>query len=277
MTSGSPSIETISHRVITGSPEVSRIEVDGWGAQYNGASYKRNDWSDDGRLWCVNDSGTLKVYKRIQPDGTFDSGDEVMSGTIAANGDVPLTQSNTSGLSGNLQLDNTSDGDKFDLIVTYGDERDIEQIHNVDDMASALDSPITTVEAKSGRWQETLLEAKRRLDDWLVAAHGRQKFLSPVSAGRETWPFKLDARKRWELASLASPKQIARVHAYYALAVLCERRAPFNKTFQRLYDFYMKRAHEDLKKIRIIIDHDPNQTVDAEADTGNPDRQLERA
>lgn len=276
MTTGSVPVETISHRAITGTPKPHRIVITEWGNQYSVASFVKNDWSDAGRLWCKINGSTLNIYKRINPDGTFDSGDEVLRGSVAA-GEIALAEQNSSGLSGTIYLDDADDGDLFDLIVTYADERDIEAVLNINDQASALDSAVAKILTETERWQVKLLEAKRRLDERLVADHGKQKYLSNVADGRSTYPFKLDAWGRWELAAIASPQQLARVHVYYALALLCEHRVTFHATFERLHDFYMKKAKEALADIRIIVDHEADQVVDTEAKTRSADRTLDRA
>lgn len=275
MTSGSPSIETISHRALTGTPNPSRIIVTGWGAKYSVSTATKDDWSDDGRFWCKVESGSLKVYKRIQPDGTFDAADEVMRGTIAV-GSFDLTEQNSSGLSGSIALDDYADGDVFDIIVTYADERDIERILNINDQASALDAAVAKILTGAKRWEDVLYEAKRKFDNRLIANGGKQKYLKNLDDGRDTFPFKMDARKRWELASVASPRQIADIHVYYALALLCKKRATFNSTFERLYVFYMGLVKEELAETRIIVDYDADQVVDTESKSRNPDKTLER-
>lgn len=276
MTTGSLKLEAISFRQITGTPFPRRITIDEWGNQYSVGTFTKYDWSDAGRLWCKVDGADLKVYRAIKQDGTFEATDEVLRGTIAAVGPFALAQQNASGLSGEIELQEYSDGDLFDLIVTYADERDIDEVLSIEDQASALDTIVVAERAKTERWQERLLQAKKELDRELIASFGRQTAHENVADGRNTSPFKLDARGRWMLAALASPEQLVRAHVFRVAMLLCEKRATFNSTFRALYEFYEARYKETMKQTRLIIDHTADQVVDAEAKTKRPARELER-
>lgn len=153
----------------TGRARLSRLALSGWGASPT-ASAGLKAWSDNGRMWAIVNGSDFSLWRR--PPGQAVSTDEVCSGTISS-GKVTMLADNTSGITGTADVDNGTPGTNpdqdatLDVVVGYADENDLKRVER--QVASLLDSSTYPGGASSTRFESLLLEAKGKLDQWILS------------------------------------------------------------------------------------------------------------
>ena len=239
MATGSPAIEVYSHRTTAGTALISRIALTGWGATPT-SSAGLFAKSDHGRLWGRWDgTDTVTFYSRT----TYASGVAVCTGTVSS-GSVTLSASNTSGITGSLDITGqATDGttSDFDVIVSYADENSLIKAYK--QVANLLDSN-SKYEGMGTRFEEPLKQAKREMDEWLV--------------GKQDTIFSLDGWNRRELAAVSDPLQLEMVQAHLCVANMLGQRKQYDES-----KYHMDRARNLMASVRIAIDIDSDDSIDA--------------
>lgn len=250
-----PQVVNIAEDYSIGSPTtgdlvLSRLVLTGWGAVTT-AVPALETWTDRGRLWAVftQSSGDLSFYRRP----TYGSGDKVCSGTVSS-GLVTLSQANTSGVSGSCEATNGTLGTSptvngaCSVIVSYAHENDL--IDRYAAVTSYLDTNSKWY-AQNTRLEAILRASKRELDEWIATRLGAR--LRP------------DAQGRRNLAIISDPRQIAPIHAMYALGMIERHRAGLNPAYREAANQWFNEAFNLLKRTEIALDYQQDAQVDANA------------
>lgn len=236
---------------ITGDALLSRLVLTGWGAVTSSVPALET-WTDRGRLWWVftQSTGDLSFYRR----STAGSGDKVCSGT-ASSGLVTLAQANSSGITGSVECSNGTLGTNptqdstGQVVVSYAHEQDLaDQYVGV---ANYLDSN-SKWNGQGTRFEAILRTTKRELDEHVASALGSR--------------LRYDTAGRRQLADIADPRQLATVHALYALGAMEYRRAGMDPLRLEGGKIYMERALRMLRATNLLLDYESDALGDGEAD-----------
>lgn len=247
--------EDYSSRTYNGAAALlSRIALTGWGAVTT-AVPSLETWTDRGRLWWVFtvSSGDLSFYRRA----TLGSGDKVCSGTVSS-GLVTLSAANTSGVTGTCECSNGTLGTtptvdaSGDMIVSYAHENDL--IDRYAGVVSYLDSN-SKFEAQNTRFEAILRDSKRELDEHIAGAIGSR--------------LRFDSSGRRMLADIADPRQLAPVHAMYAIGMLEMRRAGLDMRRHEVGSHWQSKARELLRGTLIAMDYEADAKQDVEANVSS--------
>ncbi len=204
---------TISSAEI-GSAQIKKISLAGWSEQLP-------SWTDQGRLyWKVTTNSELELYRKK----TGSASDLAASGAIVES-KVTLDPTNGSNISGSSELTFIPGEESHGyIIVSYSNENDLMTVFP--GAGSFLDD--------SNKWQgghrfELAFKAAKHDIDARIS-----KFLDDKISGKNI---------KNKLASLSSPRELARIHAYETASVLQESRSSFK-------DFWADEA----KRLRLHSD-----------------------
>lgn len=220
MTTGTAKFEDYNIILRSGDAVIARLALTGWGT-YTSSVPSLRTWSDNGRMWGQITSSTFELYRRPG----LASGDKVCSGAISG-GVATLTQANTSGISGSVDVVSHTAGDThlFDIIVSYADESDLVTVYP--QAANELDSN-SKFEAQDTRFEWLFKDVKRTELDPLIWARYKTQLGSSISAsGRllQLTASGIDTLGRPLIGYMSDPRQLSRVHAKLCAARLYERR-----------------------------------------------------
>lgn len=245
-------------RTISGDGAMRRLTLSGWGATAAAlASY-----TDRGRLWWkYTVSGTLLEFFKHP---SLAAGHLVAHATVTAGVSAALTADNGSGLSGTCELDNGTAGTNpaeastGDVIISYASENDLKLAMR--GSPNYLDAN-SKFEGQDVRFESILRESKTELDELI--------------AGRLATRLSRDSTGRRALASIADPRQLARVHALYTVYMM-ERYRVGNKPERReAAEFWKTEALTLLSGTEIALDDEADDEIDSENNVGSI--RLERA
>lgn len=231
----------------SGTIRVSRLVLTGWGAAPT-SSVGVKTWSDQGRMWGVFTASTNDLSLRRRGPGMYVSGDEVCSGTVSA-GKVTLAADNTSGISGTADIDagvpgtNPTADALFDVIVSYADENDLIRAGRL--ATSLLNSGAYPSGASNTRFEVLLIDAKRKLDQWILARHSGE--------------VRYDDYGRPLLAHIVRPGDLARCQALIAIHMGYLGRG---REFMQEAEQFLALAREEFKSLTIQFDYDRDGVAD---------------
>lgn len=239
--------EDYSVRVRLGDARITSLELTGWGAMNNGVPALK-EFTDSGRLWGRFDasSGDVEMFRKP----TMLPGDLVMSGNASA-GSVDLTEDNSSGMSGSMDIDGGSLGSnpledsEFDVVVSYANELDIKRVYE------GLDGEMTDGQfnGEGARMESLLKDTKREIID-------------PKIWDKHADEIGVDAQGRPNIAWMSSPRQLARCQAFFCAAALAERRASLNPELIDLAERYESRANDAWGSTAIAFDPEADGEID---------------
>lgn len=231
---------TIS-RPRTGDAKIKRLVLTGWG---NDPSETGGEKSLEGGrcYWVVTAANVLDIY-----NGEDTSNDtKIMSGSIDANTDeVVLAAQNVSGISGTCLVEHTAGtASSGEIIVTYAYEADIKLY--VPSLASLLDG--SSQWEGGARFEKAMLQAKELIDEALIAKL-RPRFIAKASGVPD-------------LSAIASPRQLAKVHAMKTAAILLFNHAGVDPSSLDRAESLDRMADRALKTLEIDIDTGNDDIVD---------------
>lgn len=244
-------------RTISGDGAMRRLTLSGWGATATALA----TYTDRGRLWWkFTAPGTLEFFKHP----SLAAGHLVAHATITAGVSNAFTPDNSSGFSGACELDNGTAGTNpaedstGDVIVSYASENDLKLAMR--GSPNYLDAN-SKFEGQDVRFEALLRESKIELDELI--------------AGRLATRLGRDSYGRRALASIADPRQIARIHALYTVYMM-ERYRVGNKSERReAAEFWKSEALTLLSGTEIALDDEADDEIDSENNVGSI--RLERA
>lgn len=235
-------------RTITGDAVMRRLALSGWGA----TAAALQTYTDRGRLWWrYTSSGALLEFFR-RP--TLVSGHRVAYATITAGVSAAFTADNSSGFSGSCEIDNgtpatnPASDSTGDVIVSYADENDLKNA--LRGSRAYLDAN-SKWEAQDTRFEAILREAKVELDELL--------------AGRLAGNLSRDDNGRRALAAIADPRQVARIHALYTVAMMERYRVGNSPERREAAEFWFTQALQLMSATQIALDDDGDDQIDREA------------
>ena len=222
----------------TGDAVVSRLVLTGW----SNAPAKL----EDGRLYytvTTASPGVLDLYL----DEAKAASDKVATGSIDNTTDkVTLAAANASGITGSAIVVHTVGTEATgEIIVTYAFE---------DELRTYLKNVTALLDGSSQweggvRFESALKIAKRKLDDSLLSRLNR--VLPHLADGRH------------DLSVIAAPGQLAEVHALMTVVILLRNAAASDPTKLDLASDYNKQAKSELDLLKIHLDVDNDDQVDA--------------
>lgn len=245
-------------RTITGDAVLRRLVLSGWGATASALA----TYTDKGRLWWrfTQSSGLFEFFR----NSNLASGHRVAYATITSGVSAAFTADNSSGFSGSCELDNGTAGSNpaqnstGDVIVSYASENDLKNAMR--GSPNYLDAN-SKWEAQDVRFEALLRESKAELDE--------------IIAGRLAGRLDRDTMGRRALCAIASPRQLARVHALYTVYMM-ERYRVGNKSERReAAEFWKQEALGLLAATHIALDAEGDDEIDSENDVSAI--RLERA
>lgn len=240
--------EPYASRTLTGAATLRRVVLSGWGASASALAA----FTDNGRLWWryTASSALLEFFRH---DGLAAS-HRVAFGTVALGVCATLTADNASGFSGSCELDagqsgvNPSGDATGDLIVSYASENDLRNAMR--GSPNWLDAT-SKWEGQATRFEALLAESKVELDE--------------VVAGRLAGRLPRDAMGRRALCAIASPRQLARVHALYTVYMMERYRVGNNPERRDACEFWKNEALTLLSATHIALDYEGDDSVDLES------------
>lgn len=245
---------------LAGSIVATRMVINGWGPDLDAVS-------DQGRMHLAIEAGpALNLY-----DGPPDAAGSFANETLLA-ADTTLTgmtetvavsavlATASGGISGTCEIRGAIGG-RLLIVTSYADELDIEPLISL--MDDLLDGTTATANWRGGdpsggiRFERAFMLAKKRLDPEV----------------RNLLSTRLDRRtsdKRHALWELATPRELAEVHAYMTAAILLENSA--SETSELVLAqarAYRKDAKALLATLQLSIDKDQDDDIEAERVLGH--------
>lgn len=254
MTTGANIRETVSISTArSGTMRLARINLTGWGDIAVPPALEQ--FSDHGRLWVQFDQATpdLRLYRR----STMLSGDLVASGTPSA-GLCTLTEDNSSGISGTLEVDNGTPGTlptadaTMDIIISYASEYDILSIQA--QAEQLLDTTTSDWQGQGNRFERLLDEAKVKLDRWIIKEYN-------LKLCRDDWG-------RWALAHIVNQFDLKRTQALIALHIATLNRAGVDPDRMDQANNFLALAKDEFRDISIEFDNERDLQPDATTRAG---------
>lgn len=255
MSFGSVGKEIYSHRKLSGDVLASKIVLTGWGA----TGVRLTDITDAGRLWCTTDGATVELYKTINDDGSFVTLDKIAEGTVGSEGNTPLVEANSSGVSGSINIAGTG---KFDIIIGHCDEADVLDFAP-GGQENFLGSVITKEQDKATRLEDLLKETKKEIDRWLIRDLNTTVGKFEDADGKAVDdPFPIDARGRSELAVLGDPQQLREVQIWLTLRLLSRKLLGRFEAASDMAKEYSKAATDTYASLRLLVDVEGDRIVE---------------
>lgn len=224
----------------TGDARISRLVLTGWSAGFAA-------WTEDGRAYWDVVSNVLTMWTTELRTGATT---RLCSGTISS-GVVTLAALNSSGISGTARVTHTVDS-IGDVIISYASEQDLSSLcHSSSSLLSS------SAWAGVTHFEEAFRLGKGELDRWLPAK------IDNVAVRTATGEY--------DLSVVAKPRQLAETHGLLTLAFIFDRMASITMDTMHfeMVDRYRKRAREVFNTVRLDINYDEDEAVDARGGGGS--------
>lgn len=200
-----------------------------------GWSNKVDSHSDNRRLYWKVSGSTVTFYKAA----AMASGDAICSGTIAS-GVAPLTQSNTSGITGSVQVraalddDLASDDVTGTAILSFASEADVELASlGATALATSNPSPFPGT-----RMEGLFASSRRMLENWVKTAYQNDLRLKPYEG-------------RYNLSVIAEPRQLSMVQAYLVAQTIALQAASRDANYAEIAKNALKSAQAEFAALRL--------------------------